>query len=167
MWRGLTYSPWRNDHDVAMEADSHHDFRELPEEWTGSFDVVIFDPPHITEAGANSRYARHFGTNQDLVQHTPDIAHLYRPFLSQAARVLKKKGLVLAKLIDQVHRGRYRHQLVDYVLAVRETPGLVACEMLIKEEGRAENMVGHNWQVIHHTRRSHCYWQVAKKGYRC
>jgi hypothetical protein len=167
MWRGLEYQPWRNDSNPELEADSHYDFRELPEEWTGTFDVVVFDPPHIAEAGARSRYASHFGARNDDLQHAPDICHLFAPFLLEAARVLKRRGTILCKVIDQVHRGRYRHQYVDYILAVRATPGLVACEPLIKEERRAETMTGHNWQVVHHSRRAHAYWAVAKKGARC
>lgn len=167
MWRGLTYEPWRNDGDAALDVDSHHDFRALPAEWTGMFDVVVFDPPHIAEAGANSRYAEHFGLRHEDVQHKPDVSHLFAPFLVEAERVLKRKGTILAKIIDQVHRGRYRHQYVDFVQAVRDTPRLVACEPLVKEERRAETMTGHNWQVVHHSRRAHTFWCVAKKGSRC
>lgn len=167
MWRQLAYTPWRNDLNPELETDSHYDFRALPDEWTETFDVVVFDPPHNAEVGANSRYAQHFGSRQPELLHAPDITHLFAPTLAQAVRVLKRHGVMLTKIIDGVHRGRYRHQYVDYVVAVRATPGLTACEPLIKEERRAETMTGHNWQVVHHARRAHTYWAVAKKGSRC
>jgi hypothetical protein len=166
MWRGLKYQVSRNDLDPKVDAHTHHDFRALPADWSNTFDVLVFDPPGITEAGRKSRYFGRFGVEHPELQHAADNSHLFAPFLTEAQRVLKHQGIVLAKIGDQVHRGRYRWQTVDYINAVRQTPGLVACDALVKEERRAETLTGHNWQRVRHLRRAQVLWIVTRKG-RC
>ena len=163
LWRGL---PWHPDERVDCrplpEVTWVGDFRHLPVEWTQRFDIVVFDPPMIPDAGVNSRYIERFGVG--MLDHSPSIAPLFAPFLREAKRVLRPQGIVLAKLADIVHRGQYQWHGVDFVAAVRAIRGLTACDMLIKDEPRAATLRGHNWQIQRHTRRCHCYWFVARKG---
>lgn len=161
MWEGLPYKPMR----------FLGDFRELPQEWTRQWDVVVFDPPHVTEAGKKSRYYTRFDTGHVELANKADISHLFLPFLLEAHRVLGPRGIVLAKISDQVHRGRYRWQMVDFITAVRQTqempelqPRFNPCDMQIKEERRAETLTGSNWERVRHTRRAHVYWIVVRKG---
>ena len=168
MWKGLDVRPTeRMDCRPDMPDLTYvGDFRKMPEEWTDRFDLVVFDPPHMAEAGRNSAHADRFGSLVAGMGHVPDITHLYAPFLLEARRVLRPNGVILAKLIDTVHRGHFRFQATDFVIAVRAMRGLTACDYIVKDEERASTMTGHNWQIAHHTRRAHCFWFVVRKG-RC
>lgn len=164
-WRGLPWYPVeRVDCRNLPTLTWVGDFRHLPIDWTGRFDIVVFDPPHMTEAGKNSRYIARFGAGVEPVQHQGDISHLFRPFLREAHRVLRPGGIILAKISDQVHRGKMRWQLVDFVVAAREIRGLTPCDRQIKDEPRASTLVGHNWAIQRHTRRSDVFWVVVRKG---
>ena len=44
-----------------VSPDEIQDFRNLPAEWTGRFDLVIFDPPHFTRAGEKSYMRAKYG----------------------------------------------------------------------------------------------------------
>lgn len=165
IWRRLPWQPVeRVDCRPLPNLTWVGDFCFLPLEWSARFDIVVFDPPHITEAGRTSRYVERFGASVETVQHSADIVHLYRPFLREAHRVLKPGGVVLAKIGDQVHRGVMRWQVVDFVLAARETPGLTACDRQIKDEPRASTLYGHNWRIQRHARRAEVFWLVVRKG---
>jgi hypothetical protein len=165
MWRGLPWQPVeRVDSRPLPNLTWVGDFRHLPVEWNERFDLVVFDPPHMTDAGRNSRYAERFGASVESVQGHADIGHLYRPFLREARRVLRPGGIILAKIADQVHRGVMRWQMVDFILATRETAGLTPCDRQIKDEPRASTLRGHNWQIQRHTRRAEVFWVVVRKG---
>lgn len=41
----------QNNRTCVVDPDEIHDFRALPEEWTERFDMVVFDPPHLLQAG--------------------------------------------------------------------------------------------------------------------
>lgn len=41
--------------------DLLQDFRHLPEEWVGRFDLVLFDPPHLVHAGEKSWLRAKYG----------------------------------------------------------------------------------------------------------
>lgn len=168
LWRGLPLPEERLDVRALTGLTCRGDFRALPTEWTARFDVVVFDPPHFPEIGARSRYADRFGATEDAagLAHAPDITHLFAPFLREAKRVLRPNGIILAKLIDIVHRGAMRWQVWDFVDAARGTPGLTPCDRLIRVDEHAATLTGHNWQRQYHLRRADCFWVVVRKG-RC
>jgi hypothetical protein len=165
MWKGLPWYPiervdCRNLPGITWLGD----FRDLPGSWSERFDIVVFDPPHVTEAGRTSRYVQRFGTGVESVQHTADISHLYQPFLMQAERVLRADGIVLAKISDQVHRGRFQFQQADFIEVAKSIRGLTPCDYIVKEDARSSSLTGHNWEHVRHTRRAHSFWICVRKG---
>lgn len=44
----------QNNRTCIVDPDEIHDFRHLPKEWTGNFDLVVFDPPHLLRVGETS-----------------------------------------------------------------------------------------------------------------
>lgn len=142
IWQGVPWQPEvRVDVRPLPNVDYVGDFRDLrhlaypsrpadrclylPDE---HFGVVVFDPPHIPEAGKKSRHAERFGLlADDSLAHAADITHLFEPALCEAKRVLAPGGVVLVKVINIVHRGVYRHQVAAFVQACTKV-GLRLCQ---------------------------------------
>jgi hypothetical protein len=168
IWQGLPWYPQeRLDSRPMPNVTCVGDFLHMPSEWTARFNLVVWDPPHDTERGKRSRYASRFGATEPSVQHALSIAHLFRPFLVEAHRVLNKQGVILVKVMDGVHRGKLNYVIADFILAVRNQSGLRECDRRLKVESRAATM--DNWQgkQIHHSRTDYVYWIVVKKGLPC
>jgi len=170
MWKKVDVRPWRNDIAPDLEADSHYDFRRLPAEWADRFDVVVFDPPHITEVGANARLAsgNPYGL-RDLNGHAlaeVDVAHLFPAFLREAQRVLRPGGIVLAKVKDGVHRSRFRWLSYDFKVAAEQI-GMTMCAPIIKVDPHAGRIQGANWTQVDHPRTVHTWWLTVHNGELC
>lgn len=168
MWRGLPYRVVSNDIDPQYPTDHHEDFRALPVAWTDGFDVIVFDPPHLTESGHHhglSNFATRYGLlSNDL--GTESIGGLFTPFLRQAARVLVPGGIVLAKVCDQVHRARYRFQHVELIQAAQAL-GFTPCDLMIRVSESRGGMIDPRWKRVYHVRQVHTYWLCLRNGRSC
>lgn len=169
MWKGVahpggvTYA----DIDPAMNPDILADFRSLPCE-NESFDVIVFDPPHLPAAAASPESMARFVGNYGL-SHAPkgdNIAAYFPPFLKEAARVLRREGLIFAKLKDFVHNHAYQWMLAEFVMAARAQEGLTPCDLIVKRDPNGGGLKSSKWQKVHHVRNAHCWWIVVRKG-RC
>jgi SAM-dependent methyltransferase len=117
MWKGLPYTPRRSDRDPTLHeqgfTDTVADFRALPFD-DGSFDVIVFDPPHIDHArGAlpSDNWTERYGLKDEGYRAEGTmVVDLFKPFLLEARRVLAPNGMVLAKIADAVHSHRYQWQ---------------------------------------------------------
>lgn len=132
-----------------------------------SFDVVVYDPPHIPNQGKDR--SKDFNARFGLGGRSPKecgytFAHTYPSFLVEAWRVLRNEGLLLCKITDYIHNHRYQWAHVDMILAAREA-GFIACDCIVKV--RKGPIVDPKWKQAHHTRRQHCYWLVFRKSERC
>jgi len=170
MWKKVEVRPWRNDIAPDLDTDSHYDFRHFPAEWTARFDVVVFDPPHITEVGVNARLARGnpYGlrdVNGKALAEV-DVAHLFPAFLREAQRVLRPGGCVFAKIKDGVHRSRFRWLSHDFKVAA-EQYGMTACAPIIKVDPHAGRIQGSNWEQVDHPRTMHTWWLTIHNGDLC
>lgn len=170
MWKGSKYQP-----SVTMDVDPAHspdvvgDFRAMPF-GDASFDVIVFDPPHLPNAYAtNDRTSGHadvYGVRvQDAARSGDNVGGLFPPFLREAKRVLRDEGIVLCKLTDLVHNHRYQWQLVSFINDVRDA-GLTPCDLLIKRDPAGGNLKSSKWKRVYHLRRVHSYFIVVRKG-RC
>jgi hypothetical protein len=169
MWKGVnhpggvTYA----DIDPAMNPDILADFRALPCE-ASSYDVIVFDPPHLPAAAASPESDQRFVGNYGL-GHAPkgdNISPYFGPFLREASRVLTPEGLIFAKLKDFVHNHAYQWMLAEFIMAVKSTDGLTPCDLIVKRDPSAGSMMSSKWQKAHHARNAHCWWIVVRKG-RC
>jgi len=86
---------------VGMDIDARYgpdivaDNRDMPCD-DESFDVVVYDPPHIPNQGRDK--SKDFNTRFGLILKSPaksgyNFSHLYPPFVAEAYRVLKPEGL--------------------------------------------------------------------------
>jgi len=165
MWRGLKYRPHSMDVDPLYGTDTVASFTDMPFE-DGSFDVVVFDPPHITDAGSGVVGAAEWGNRYGTLTtgRRLSISYLFTPFLTEAQRVLAAEGVVIAKIADQTHGGAYQWQQVDFVQAARDL-GMTPCDMQIKV--RKSGMVDPKWKNVYHVRKTHTFWIVVRKGTSC
>lgn len=167
MWNGVH---WDGeivyvDIDPTMKPDVVADFRCLPFV-SESFDVLIFDPPHLPLAASSPKSYKRFVRDYGLAKSLPGdcISAFFPSFLQEAHRVLKPDGLIFAKLKDFVHNHRYQWTLVDFISTVRGTPGLTACDLTIKRDPCGGSLKSGRWVQSHHARNVHCWWVVVRKG---
>jgi SAM-dependent methyltransferase len=132
-----------------------------------SFEVVVYDPPHIPNQGRDK--SKDFNTRFGLVLRSSKenhytFSHTFPPFLKEAYRVLGKEGLLLCKITDYVHHHRYQWAHIDFINAAREA-GLTPCDCIVKI--RKGPIIDPRWKNAHHSRRQHCYWLVFRKSKKC
>ena len=75
-----------------VSPDEIQDFRNLPAEWTGRFDLVLFDPPHLVHAGEKSWLRAKYGI-LDRENWRADLAAGF----AEGFRVLREGGTLLFK----------------------------------------------------------------------
>ena len=157
---------------VGLDIDPRHapavcgDNRAMPFR-SGSFDAVVYDPPHIPNQGRDrskdfnvrfglgTRSAKEFGYT---------FAHTYPAFMREAWRVLLDEGILLCKIADYVHNHRYQWAHIDLIRAGQDV-GFTACDCIVKV--RRGPIIDPKWKTAHHSRRQHCYWIIFRKSGRC
>jgi len=133
----------------------------------GTFDVVVYDPPHIPNQGKDK--SKDFNTRFGLVLRSSkengySFSHTYPPFLREAHLVLKPEGILLCKITDYIHDHQYQWAHVDFIQAATAA-GFRACDCIIKI--RKGPIIDPKWKVAHHSRRQHCYWLIFRKSDKC
>lgn len=166
MWSGVEWPTVTfADIDSDMNPDIIGDFRALPVD-DASYDVIVFDPPHLPAAAASEQslpqYVRDYGLGQ--APRGDNISSYFAPFLSEAARVLRPDGLIFAKLKDFVHNHLYQWTLTDFVAAVRAQDGLTPCDLIVKRDPSGGALTSSKWKKAHHVRNVHCWWVIVRKG---
>lgn len=84
------YEELETGHVVNVNPDIVGDFRDMPFE-SNTFDMVVFDPPHLIHAGENSWLAKKYGKLDELWPE--DI----RQGFAECMRVLKPNGSLIFK----------------------------------------------------------------------
>ena len=157
---------------VGIDIDAKHqpsviaDNRRMPFN-RSTFDVIVYDPPHIPNQGRDR--SKDFNSRFGLVlkssaEYGYNFTHLYPPFVSEAYRVLRPEGVLFCKVADYVHNHRYQWAHIEVVRAATDV-GFCACDCIVKI--RKGPIVDPRWKTAHHARRRHCYWLVFRKSLRC
>jgi len=132
-----------------------------------SFDVVVYDPPHIPNQGKDK--SKDFNTRFGLVlrstkENKYTFTHTFPPFVKETYRVLKPEGILLCKITDYVHHHRYQWAHIEFIKAACEV-GLTPCDCIVKI--RKGPIIDPKWKNAHHSRRQHCYWLIFRKSKKC
>lgn len=168
MWKKTIKKPLATDINPLYKTDIIADFTTLPFK-ADSFDVIVFDPPHIPSDAASKNasklwYDRYGITEDESGLRTGDnVNGQFYPFLIESQRVLRHGGLVLAKIADIIHNHKYQWQhvaLINDAVAL----GMQPCDMLIKTTPSSGNMISGKWENVYHLRRSHSYWIVIRNA---
>lgn len=165
-WRDSTRAVIGLDIDPQHRPDICADNAAMPFQ-SGSFDVVVYDPPHIPNQGQDR--SKDFNTRFGLGARSPKengytFSHTYPAFMSEAWRVLAEDGVLFCKIVDYIHNHRYQWAHIDLIRAGQDA-GFTACDCIIKV--RKAPIVDPKWKQAHHSRRKHCYWIVFRKSSRC
>lgn len=112
--RGLWWTKYRppflvtND-IVPGRADYACDFRELPAQWAGKFDVVAYDPPYVCVGGRETTgipdLHDRYGLT-DAPKSPKDLQILMNQGLNEMKRVTRPGGLILMKCQDYISSGK-------------------------------------------------------------
>lgn len=168
MWKGSVHTPVRSDINHEYDLDYVANFTELSPFGDDSFDVIVFDPPHLPLAAASENsskiwYDVYGITDDDLMRSGDNVSKMFVPFLSAARRVLRPGGVILAKIADIVHNHKYQWQHVDFIKSA-QAMGCTPCDMLIKTSSSSGNLQSSKWKNVYHLRRAHVYWIVVRNA---
>jgi DNA modification methylase len=165
-WVGRQRNVTGLDIDPKHKPDVVGDNTDMPFD-AESFDVVVYDPPHIPNQGKDKKkdFNKRFGlVLKSSLEQGYNFNHLYPPFCKEAYRVLKKNGVLFCKIADYVHGHRFQWAHVEFINAAVAT-GFTACDCIVKI--RKGPITDPRWKNAHHARRHHCYWLVFRKSKKC
>jgi len=155
-----TYDIWTNDVDPACNTDFHFDLRaiELPDE---SFDMVVLDPPYAVRTTGERSAASHerygYGGLTSIVS-SPGNIELYKGGAEEAARLLRRDGILLMKCQDEIESGKFRpHHLT---LCSLDKFRLEDIFIVVRPD---KPMWDPKWKRQHHARKNHSYLIVHRK----
>ena len=92
---------------LDIEPDIIGDFRDIPFE-DNTFNMVVFDPPHLLKAGENSWLAKKYGKLSD------DWSNDLRIGFKECMRVLKPNGTLIFKWNEQQIKLKEILKAIDY-----------------------------------------------------
>ena len=111
---------------VSMDIDPQYkptivgDNRKMIGVPTSHYGVVVYDPPHVGPQGrdkSKKRFDVDFGATVECGKEQDwNLSYLYPPFLRQAKRVLKPRGILLAKITDMVNNHKLKWPHCDFML---------------------------------------------------
>jgi hypothetical protein len=167
-WRGSAREVVSMDIDPQYKPMIVGDNRVMNGVPSAHYGVVIYDPPHVGPQGRDKsvkRFDVDFGATMACGKEQGwSLSYLYPPFLEQAKRVLKPKGLLLAKITDMVnsHRSKWAH--CDF-MRMAEDAGFTVCDLIVKV--RNGPMLSNKWKEAHHARKRHCFWIICRNEDSC
>jgi len=130
----------------------------------GSVDILVYDPPHLPDdVGLKGRMApwrTTFGIGRSVKGE--NIGPLFPGFLAEAKRVLRKNGIVLAKIKDYIHNNKYQANSHIFCEEARNV-GLTIFDILILVHPSGGSMISGRWKNAIHSKNKHVYWIVLKK----
>lgn len=168
IWNGSTRRVVSMDIDPKFNPDIVGDNRIMAGICDNRFGCVVYDPPHVGPQGrdkSTKKFDVDFGATVACGKAQGwTLSYLYPPFLKQAKRVLKPRGILLAKITDMVnsHRSKWAH--CDF-MSMAEQADFTVCDLIIKV--RNGPMVSSKWKTAHHARKRHCFWIVCRNGRSC
>lgn len=168
IWGDLPYRPVALDVRSEVRPDVVGDWRELGSIFgPNAFDVVVWDPPHVEDAGSGRvgelEWFDRYGTGR--LEWGESVSGLYVPFLRAAREVLvERRGIVIAKIADQVHNSALLPNFVEFVICAREL-GWRLCDYTIK--ARSAGMVDPKRIRQQHLPKPWSFWIVLRNGRSC
>lgn len=165
-WRGSSRNVIGVDIDARFKPTLVADNMQMPFA-NESFDVVVYDPPHIPNQGKDRTkdFNKRFGlVLKSSSENGYNFSHLYPPFVSEAYRVLRPEGILFCKITDYIHNHRYQWAHLEFIRAATAV-GFCPCDCIVKI--RKGPITSPRWKTAHHARRHHSYWLIFRKSNKC
>jgi hypothetical protein len=134
------------------------DFRSLPYE-EGSLDALVLDPPYMHDGKTvHKSLNKNYRNNHEPNTSHASVIRLYAGGILEAARVLRKKGIIIVKCQDETESGKQRLSHVELIQLL----GLLGFEVidqfvLVQEK---QPIMRHSYQKS--ARKNHSYAVVAR-----
>jgi len=166
-WRQIDddkYVVTKNDQEPGR-GDLNHDFRQLPASWDESFDAVVLDPPYLYTGGfatlrdSIDRGYRNRERARSGIHGVAAVHQMYAQAFIEAYRVLKRKGFLITKCMDQVMSGKQTWMHLE-LQRLAEILGFKNKDLFVMVMNGTPTM-RHNIQK--HARRNHSYFLVLNK----
>ena len=152
----------------ATDLSSGIDCRQLPYE-DGSVDCVVFDPPYMHSPGGTAHtthapfenYYKNNGTgNRTVAKYHEAVLELYRDTGTEAARVLRERGVFIVKCQDEVCSNRQRFTHLE-IMKSYEDRGFIPEDLFVLVRNNRPGVSRTVKQV--HARKNHSYFLVFWK----
>ena len=165
---------WRNIPEdqyelLASDVQTGVDCRELPYD-DGTIDCVVLDPPYMHSPGGTAhtvhaafeQHYRNNGTgNRTKQKYHEAVLELYEEAGREAYRVLRDRGVLIAKCQDEVCSNRQRFTHVE-IMQSYERLGFVAEDLFVVVRQNRPGVSRAVRQV--HARKNHSYFLVFWKN---
>lgn len=147
---------------IPSDLTTGTDFRNLPYE-SGSFDVVVLDPPYIynPKGTIKSSISNQYNINQSQpsIQSNDDVIKLYIEGIFEAQRVLKSNGFLILKCQDVIESGKQKWNHIDLYLQCTEI-GFTSIDLFVVTPRAIPTS---RWKNQKHARKNHSYFWIMKK----
>jgi hypothetical protein len=134
------------------------DFRSLPYE-DASIDALVLDPPFMHDGKTvHEALNKNYRNNHQPTTSHASVIRLYAGGILEAARVLKKKGVIIVKCQDETESGRQRLSHVE-LIQVLEIFGFEIVDQFVLVQDKLP-LMRHEYQKS--ARKNHSYAIVAR-----
>jgi hypothetical protein len=134
------------------------DFRSLPYD-KGSIDGFVFDPPYVHDGKTvHSALHENYRNHDDPTTSHASVIRLYCGGILEAARVLKKKGILIVKCQDETESGKQRFSHIELTQLLALLGFEIIDLRVLVQEGIP--LMRHCYQKS--ARKNHSYFLVAQ-----
>lgn len=147
--------------DLVTAADIHCDYGELPFE-ASTFDMFVLDPPYMHAGGYKSVkrsiqkcYQNDLSGTGRSSTHKDNVAS-YVKGIDEARRLLKKKGVLVLKGMDEIESGKQRLFLQDF----SSVEGFIVEDIFVLVR---KSRPAIRWPYQYHARKNHSYFMILRK----
>jgi hypothetical protein len=156
---------------MATDLADGVDCRRLPYD-DATIDAVVLDPPYIAgffrprKAGEGyqdftDRFSR--GFTEDGPRYHAGVLALYRDAASEAARVLRPKGVLILKCQDEVHAGKQYLTHIEIANMLADAFYAKDLFVVVRKGGNFATRGRASGRAQQHARKNHSYFMVFTK----
>lgn len=160
--------------DIERCGDVQCNFRALPHP-AASLDAVILDPPYLYIGGWKTLRGYFHETTHDWentsygnverasrgISGVKAVDQMYYEGIQEAARVLRKGGILILKCMDQVQSGKQQWAHIVY-LRFGEEVGFMSEDLFVLVR-KSRPLMRHKPENQKHARRNHSYFLVMRR----
>jgi hypothetical protein len=138
----------------------HQDFRHMDITLNNYYDIVVLDPPYAGHSNNKSGFVHSLYNNSERESETvEDTLSMYYKGMSEAKRLLKPKGLLMVKCMDEISGGKQRRNHIT-VLNMALELGYTDEDLFILVQ-KGVPVMRHTYQL--HARKNNSYLWIFRR----